>query len=218
MKTKILHVSKLLSSLHRSFHSGAWLFSVLVLLPCPLGWSSDISSRSTSAIGDSGSVLIDPNLLSKLETSILQEHGFEDEFEAEVWFTSMLPRLARFSLDKEEKIQILQWVHRESHRNSLSPSLVLAVIQVESSFDRYAVSRSGAQGLMQVMSFWKAELGRNDDNLIDTKTNLRYGTTILSYYLERANGNTTEALARYNGSYPNTWYAERVYRALERWH
>jgi len=161
--------------------------------------------------------LIDPQLLSKLENSVLVEHGFADEFEAEVWFKSMAPRMSKFRLSDTEKIQILQWVHRESHISNLDPSLVLAVIDVESSFNRYAISRSGAQGLMQVMSFWKRELGRPDDNLIETRTNLRYGTTILSYYLERAKGDTTEALSRYNGSHPKTWYAERVYRALENW-
>lgn len=160
---------------------------------------------------------LDTELLSKLEGSVLAEHGFADEFEAEVWFKSMSPRLKRFRISDEEKLHILRWVHREAYISNLDPSLVLAVIEVESSFDRYAISRSGAQGLMQVMSFWKRELGRPDDNLIETRTNLRYGTTILSYYLERARGDTTEALARYNGSHPDTWYAERVYRALENW-
>ena len=161
--------------------------------------------------------MVDSELLSKLKGSVLKEHGFADAFEAEVWFKSMSPRMKKFRISDEEKLQILNWVHREAHISNLEPALVLAVIEVESSFNRYAISRSGAQGLMQVMSFWKKELGRPEDNLIETQTNLRYGTTILSYYLERAKGDTTEALARYNGSYPKTWYAERVYRALDSW-
>ena len=55
------------------------------------------------------------------------------------------------------------------------PSWYLSVIEVESGFDRYAISRVGAQGLMQVMPFWKEEIGRGDDNLTHTATNLRYG-------------------------------------------
>ena len=93
----------------------------------------------------------------------------------------------------------------------------MAVITVESRFDRYAVSRAGAQGLMQVMSFWKNELGRSQDNLINTQTNLRYGTTILKHYMDVADGDWIEALARYNGSYPKRWYAERVFDSLEKW-
>ena len=88
--------------------------------------------------------LIDTALLSKLEGSVLAEHGFEDEFDAQVWFKSMLPRMNRFKLSVTEKLQILQWVHREAHISQLDPGLVLAVIEVESRFDRYAISRAGA--------------------------------------------------------------------------
>lgn len=193
----------------------ARLANLAVILFCSLSWPAWSESGTTSPSSSHDKVDID--LLARLEESILDDHGFADSFEAEVWFESMYPRLSRFRLNDEEKVQILQWVHKEAHHSGLSPHLVLAVIDVESDFDRYAISRAGAQGLMQVMSFWKKELGRPEDNLIDTQTNLRYGTTILSYYLERAKGDTTEALARYNGSYPKTWYAERVYRAMDFW-
>ena len=53
---------------------------------------------------------------------------------------------------------------------------------------------------MQVMPFWRKELGREQDNLTHIETNIRYGTTILAYYLERADGDLVDALARYNGS------------------
>lgn len=216
--------SSLLNLLRTDFFS-AMNLAVLILLAalfCSLfNPQSTFADSSGSQLADSELIdpaLIDKGLLSKLEDSVLAEHGFADEYEAEVWFKSMSPRMNRFKrLSDSEKMLILQWVHRESHISNLEPALVLALIEVESSFDRYAISRSGAQGLMQVMSFWKLELGRPEDNLIETQTNLRYGTTILSYYLERAKGDTTEALARYNGSYPKTWYAERVYRALEKW-
>src|SRR5690606_42151141 len=88
----------------------------------------------------------------------------------------------------------------EARRAGLKPDLVLAVIHVESLFDRYALSRVGAQGVKQVMPFWKNELGRPEDNLIDLATNLRYGCTILKYYLDLEKGNLRRALARYNGS------------------
>ena len=160
---------------------------------------------------------IDLDLLAYLEQDVLEEQGFTDSFEAEVWYESMFPRLQVFEIADQEKIQILQSVHAESRSSGISPNLVLAVIEVESSFDRYAISRAGAQGLMQVMTFWKKELGRPEDNLTDPYTNLKYGTSILSYYLEISQGDTTEALSRYNGSYPQTWYAERVYRAMDKW-
>ena len=69
---------------------------------------------------------------------------------------------------------------------------------------------------MQVMPFWKNEIGRPSDNLTDMDTNLRYGCQILQFYLKREKGNMRRALARYNGSYGKTWYAERVLKAFER--
>jgi len=154
---------------------------------------------------------------NQLQISLNEDHGFIDEFDAQVWFKTMLPRMARFNIEEAEKLEILSWVHREAKTTQLDPVLVLALIEVESRFDRYAVSRAGAQGLMQIMSFWKEEIGRSDDNLINTETNLRYGTTILAHYLNVAKGDITEALSRYNGSHPKTWYAERVYKALDQW-
>ncbi len=62
----------------------------------------------------------------------------------------------------------------------MDPDLVIAVMQVESRFDRFAVSSAGAQGLMQVMPFWRNEIGRPQDNLTQIETNVRYGTAILA--------------------------------------
>lgn len=144
---------------------------------------------------------IDLELKSALMRAVnLQELDFEDRFDAQVWMMGMSTRLAPFVKDEGERLELLRLVRREAVIAGVSPELVLAVIQVESRFNRYAVSRVGAQGMMQVMPFWKKELGRPDDNLIETATNLRYGCTILKYYLDKEKGNVAEALARYNGS------------------
>ncbi|MDF1763301.1 MAG: lytic transglycosylase domain-containing protein, partial [Oleibacter sp.] len=53
---------------------------------------------------------------------------------------------------------------------------------------------------------------------MDTRTNLRYGCTILKHYLDREKGNLIPALARYNGSLGKTKYPEKVFLAWEqRW-
>jgi soluble lytic murein transglycosylase-like protein len=85
---------------------------------------------------------------------------------------------------------------------------VLALIQVESNFRKYAVSSASARGYMQVMPFWVGLVGRKGDNLFSLRTNLRYGCVILRHYLEVERGDLFRALARYNGSvgrpeYPN---------------
>jgi len=114
---------------------------------------------------------------------------------------------------------IVDAVYKKSRQYGFEPELVLAVIQVESAFDEFAISVSGARGLMQVMPFWLNELGRRGDDLFDIHTNLRFGCTILKLYLDRERGDRTRALARYNGSVGRSWYPQRIFKALaKRWY
>ena len=153
-----------------------------------------------------------------LKNTISNADSFEDRFDAEVWLVDMSGRMEHFIKDPKRRLQLLRSVHREATLAKLKPDLVLALIEVESSFDNYAISRSGAQGLMQVMPFWKDEIGRPDDNLTNINTNLSYGCRILQFYLKKEQGNWRQALARYNGSYGQNWYPERVMTAWrDRW-
>jgi soluble lytic murein transglycosylase-like protein len=145
--------------------------------------------------------------------------SFDDRFDAEVWLTDMSNRLQPKVDDPAERLHILKTAHYEASRAGLPPELVLAVIDVESNFDRFAISSVGARGLMQVMPFWLDEIGRPGDDLFDIHTNLRFGCTILKLYLDRERGDRTRALARYNGSVGKSWYPQRVFKALSyRWY
>lgn len=145
--------------------------------------------------------------------------SFEDRYAAEVWLTDMSNRLKQKVEDPQERLQILKTAHYEASRAGLPPELVLAVIDVESNFDRFAISHVGARGLMQVMPFWLNELGHRGDDLFDIHTNLRFGCTILKLYLDRERGDRTRALARYNGSVGRSWYPQRIFKALaKRWY
>jgi soluble lytic murein transglycosylase-like protein len=128
----------------------------------------------------------------------------------------MSARLARQVRDSDERIALLTRIHYEASRVSLPPELILAVIEVESNFDRYAVSVAGALGLMQVMPFWKDEIGRPDDNLIRVDTNLRYGCTILRFYYDKEKGDLRRALGRYNGSLGQRKYPNKVIDKLSK--
>ena len=68
---------------------------------------------------------------------------------------------------------------------------------------------------MQVMLFWKDEIGRGDDNLTHTPTNPRYSCHILRFYLDRQDQNLNRALAAYNGSSGSLRYPNKVRAAWE---
>ncbi len=162
---------------------------------------------------------LNEELRLRLAQAMAEDGITQDRFEAEVWLTDMSTRLARRLSDHKERLQLLRQVYLEARRADLQPELVLAVIQVESNFDRFAISVAGAQGLMQVMPFWLAEIGHPEDNLFHVNTNLRMGCTILRYYLDMEHGDLTRALARYNGSLGSAKYPQMVYTALRtRWH
>lgn len=158
----------------------------------------------------------DPELRAALRAAANDTASFTDRFDAEVWLTDMSRRLERQVRDPEERIQILKLVHLEASRVALSPELILAVIETESNFDHYAISVAGAIGLMQIMPFWLDEIGRPDDNLLHVDTNLRYGCTILRFYLDKENGDLRRALGRYNGSPGKRTYPNKVIDKLSK--
>ena len=161
----------------------------------------------------------DGEMRETLIKAIESSDSFRDRFDAEVWLTDMSTRLEPRVKDPQERLTILKTVHYEAQRAELDPELVLAVIDVESRYDRFAISSAGAQGLMQIMPFWLDEIGRPDDNLFSISTNIRLGCTILKYYLNMEKGNLTRALARYNGSLGKYWYPNLVFNALSsRWY
>lgn len=160
----------------------------------------------------------DPALGRFLQKTLKEAPCFEDEFEEKVWLAAMGPKLAKVVKNETERAEILHHVFCEARRLQLPPGLVMAVIDVESRFDRWAVSSAGAVGLMQVMPFWPNQLGMKNHELVRTPHNIRMGCTILKFYLDREKGDYTKALARYNGSVGRRNYADLVLtRLANRW-
>ncbi len=78
----------------------------------------------------------------------------------------------------------------------MDPVLVHAVIGAESAFNPWAVSRKGAQGLMQLMPRTASALGVRDS--FNPRDNIEGGVRHLRYLLDRYSGNVSLALAAYN--------------------
>ena len=158
-----------------------------------------------------------PGLQDVVAVAISQAQCFPDRFDSAVWFKLMEPRLRSRVKDDAERVNILTSVYCETHRDGttpLPPGLVLAVIDVESRFDRWAVSSAGAVGLMQVMPFWPERLGMRRYELVRDSPNIRMGCAILRFYLQQEHNDYARALARYNGSAGRRNYSDLV---LGRW-
>lgn len=109
--------------------------------------------------------------------------------------------------------------HAKTH--GLSPELVSAVMRVESCYDKQAISKSGARGLMQLMPMTAASLGVRD--AFDPEQNIEGGVRYLAKMLARFNNKLDWGLAAYNAGpeaveaykgippYPETVsYVERI--------
>jgi len=97
---------------------------------------------------------------------------------------------------RSNPVDLQEVVNTASGRYRLDPDLVNSVIKAESGFNVRAVSRKGAQGLMQLMPGTASKLGV--PNAFDPQANVEGGTKYLRELLERYNFDLVKALAAYN--------------------
>jgi len=156
---------------------------------------------------------VDPDLIQALKQATHDIHEGRTDLDSLAWLSNMSEKLERRIPDPYYRIRLLKAVAVESRRAGLDPQLVLSVIDIESNFDRHALSHAGAQGLMQVMPFWKEVYGNVEDDLFNPLVSLRYGCTILRHYLDKY-PTAAQALAAYNGSLGRDVYPNKVFKRL----
>jgi len=200
------------SSLKAARPAAGWPVPAIVLLALFLA----PTVRGGTAPGAAGAQR-DPELRAVVQQAIQSAQCFGNQYDSAVWYTLMEPRLRRYLSDREERLDVLRTVYCETHRPgaaTLPPGLVLAVLEVESRFDRWAVSATGAVGLMQVMPYWPEQLGMQRRELVGVEANIRMGCAILRHYLATEHNDVRRALGRYNGSVRSRDYPDRV---VTRW-
>lgn len=99
-------------------------------------------------------------------------------------------------LKKLDVVDIPSAIEAASDRHGIDPDLLYSVIRAESDFNPHAVSRKGAQGLMQLMPQTAGKLGVS--NAFDTASNVEGGTRYLRELLDRYHYDLAKALAAYN--------------------
>lgn len=158
---------------------------------------------------------VDPALIQALKQATHDIQEKTTDLDSLTWLANMSDKIKKRIPNAYYRVRLLEAVDAEAERAGLDPQLVLAVIDIESNFDRYARSHVGAQGLMQVMPFWKEVYGNINDDLYNPLVSLRYGCTILRHYMDKYS-DPVRALAAYNGSLGRTKYPDKVFGRLER--
>ena len=186
------------------------LLTVAVLLPLPGNAGNQLYEPLADSVRQRLSRMVSDRAPASLH--------FRSAQDGQRWIDEMDQRLARRLPDRQQRLELLRAVHYEALRARLDPQLVLGLIEVESGFRKYAVSRAGARGYMQVMPFWVKQIGQPNHNLFHLRTNLAYGCAILRHYLDMERGDYFRALGRYNGSLGKPDYPNLVFAAWKgRW-
>ena len=103
-------------------------------------------------------------------------------------------------MSSADRASIARYVEQYGTYYGIDPHLILAVIEVESGFNHQAVSRAGAQGLMQIMPATQQDLGLATP--FDPQKNIEAGIRYLKMLMERF-PDITLALAAYNAGPAN---------------
>jgi soluble lytic murein transglycosylase-like protein len=93
-------------------------------------------------------------------------------------------------------VNLNQVISGAGERHQIDPDFINSVIRAESGFNSRAVSKKGAQGLMQLMPRTASQLGVA--NSFDPNANVEGGTKYLRELLEKYNFDVNKALAAYN--------------------
>lgn len=119
-------------------------------------------------------------------------------------------------LSSKERLELASIITEQANLHNLDPLLIIALIQVESTFNTNAQSHKGAKGLMQLLPDTARYINKKTDkgipensNLFDAKTNIALGSAYMEYLLDKTNGNLEYALAAYNMGPANMFRAKR---------
>jgi hypothetical protein len=174
----------------RIFNSAQLVRSVIVLCALVLSFSS--SAEIFVIKHSDGSVTFTTRSPRNGENGVLfvpKAVGFKTE--KRLWDDDSQRAMLSFSKKSYDEL-----ITSNSITHEVDPALIKAIIHAESAFNPKAVSRRGAQGLMQLMPPTAKEVGVSDS--FSPKQNIRGGTIYLKRLIERYSGNLAKAIAAYN--------------------
>lgn len=144
------------------------------------------------------------SLVAVTSLESLAKHKFEEESikVAKEALASHLSGRYKVSKPSVEVYVDLAWDHAEDSLG-VTPELLLAIMQKESSLNEGISNSYGAMGLMQVVPRWHPEKIKPDESWLDPKVNVRIGAQVLTEYLGVSKGDLPKALKRYSGNARN---------------
>jgi soluble lytic murein transglycosylase-like protein len=172
-------------------HSGR----ILLALLAGAGLSAQVHAQIYAGTNSSGAVVLSNFQTSETPDVVIAAPAAPVASAPIVAPAVAVPALAK-APDAQRVEQLRPVIRQVALETSVSPQLLHAVISVESGYDAKAVSRTGAQGLMQLMPQTAQRFGVR--NVFDPIENVRGGALYLKWLLDYFNGDLKLALAGYN--------------------
>lgn len=118
------------------------------------------------------------------------------------------------NVSRQDAYNITKSAFEHARNNNIDPTLLLGLIEKESSFQKHITSRLNAQGLMQVIPRWhratiERVVNKNGGDIKSIHNNIEIGTFILKTNLQKYHS-IPRALQAYNGSHNGTSYSKQV--------
>ena len=118
------------------------------------------------------------------------------------------------NVSRQDAYHITKSAFEHARNNNIDPTLLLGLIEKESSFQKHITSKLNAQGLMQVIPRWHRTtiarvVNKNGGDIKSIHNNIEIGTFILKTNLQK-NHSIPRALQAYNGSHNGTSYSRQV--------
>ena len=168
------------------------LFLTTALAAGAVGWSAPVGAQIYAGTSGSGAVV-----LSNFQTGETPDLVIQAPIAPAVPPVAAMTAAPAWAATPDARAaQFKPMIQRIAQETSVSPLLLHAVVSVESGYDAKAVSRKGAQGLMQLMPQTAQRFGVR--NALDPLQNLRGGALYLKWLLEYFDGDLKLALAGYN--------------------
>lgn len=168
-----------------------------------LGWLMERASLRASAIAGVGEGIDNSELLAMAEPEAIQRATATNPAELSRQQANVAYWISRrYNVAPEPISRLVQEAWEVGHRVNLEPTLVLAVMAIESAFNPFAQSHVGAQGLMQVMTrvhHEKYDIFGGQNAAFDPVTNVRVGVQVLKECIHRA-GSLEGGLKYYVGA------------------
>ena len=207
-----MYAKSIIEHLREKFAAGVWtqhlsfvpVVMALAVATLPFILEQRVGSSSAAVVpGAVDTVAVEPADASLIKTAAVPRMALPEDRRLAIVAEYMA---RRFFVSKQVVLDLVKTAHVVGRKYNVDPTLLVAVIAVESSFNPIAESVAGAKGLMQIIPQFHLEKFTEfggEQAVFDPRANIAVGAKIIREYLQSSSGDLFKALQTYAGALPD---------------